>query len=55
MNLCKVSKGRSKGQNTLVCTIFLTTSREQWYFCTVLFNRCLQCDVPLFNEVMGKS
>lgn len=50
----RVSNGGSKGQNTLVCTSFFTTSRKQWYFCTVLFNRCLKCDVPLFNEVDGE-
>lgn len=50
----RVSTGGSKGQNILVCTIFLTTSRKQWYCCTILFNRCLNCDVPLFNEVGGK-
>lgn len=50
----RVFNGGSKGQNILVCTIFLTTSRKQWYFCTILFNRCLWCDVPLFSEVGGK-
>lgn len=28
--------------------------QEIMYFCTVLFNRCLKCDVPLFNEVGGE-